>query len=207
MFVILSTYLEKISSSLVFFSTALVVDEMMVRFFSRTSLKQYLPSKPDRYGLKFWGLCDVNGYIFDLDIYGGKRGDEKNEKLASCALGSTVVLQMVNKLLMDVSKRKLCQYHLYMDNFFTSPDLLVHLMKNGLKATGTVRRNRIEIKHEFDKKAVKAASVSPIKPLKRYSSDVRNKAEIRFPSAFVTYNKFMGGVDTHDFRCKKLYQK
>ncbi|XP_031778230.1 piggyBac transposable element-derived protein 3-like [Nasonia vitripennis] len=108
---------------------------------------------------------------------------------------------------MDVSKRKLCQYHLYIDNFFTSPDLLVHLMKNGLKATGTVRRNRIEIKHEFDKKAVKAASVSPIKPLKRYSSDVRNKAEIRFPSAFVAYNKFMGGVDTHDFRCKKTVPK
>jgi len=66
-----------------FFSTALSIDEMMVRFFGRTSLKQYLPSKPDRYGLKLWALCGANGYLFDFDVYCGKNGTRVGEKLSS----------------------------------------------------------------------------------------------------------------------------
>lgn len=118
-----------------FFSTAISVDEMMVRFFGRTTLKQYIPTKPDKFGLKFWALCSSDGYLFDLDIYCGKSKNNE-DKLLSCDLSSRVVLQMVGKLLMNTTKKKLDQYHLYLNNYFTSPDLFVHLKKKWFESNG-----------------------------------------------------------------------
>ena len=136
-----------------FFSTTLSVDEMMVRFFGRTCLKQYLPCKPDRYKIKLWSLCGASGYIFSLDIYCGKNDTSIGINLSSCPLGSRVVLQMINPLLIGLSKRKLFNYHLYFDNYFTSPDLVIHLNKCGSRSTGTVRKDRVKEKHIFEKKS------------------------------------------------------
>lgn len=77
-----------------FFSTALSVDEMIVKFFGRSCMKQYIPQKPDRFGFKFWVICTAFGYLLDFDIYCGK--NFSNDVLSSCALGSRVVLQMIN---------------------------------------------------------------------------------------------------------------
>lgn len=216
-----------------FFSTALSVDEMMVRFYGRTCLRQYLPSKPDPYGIKLWALCGANRYIFNVDIYCGKNDPSIGINLSSCPLGSRVVLQMVNPLLCSLSKKKLSDYHLYFDNYFTSPDLVIHLNKFGLQSTETVRKDRVKEKHVFEKKAPRgsykvshernsgmnfisvidskevsilstAAGASPIKPVKRYSKTDHERKEIGFPFAFSLYNKYMGGVDVHDFRCKKV---
>ena len=60
----------------------------MVRFIGRTTLKQYIPTKPDKFGLKIWGLCSSEGYLFDFDIYCGKTDKKDQNKLSSCALGS-----------------------------------------------------------------------------------------------------------------------
>ncbi|XP_058793768.1 piggyBac transposable element-derived protein 2-like [Phymastichus coffea] len=187
-----------------FFMTALSVDGMMVRFFGRTCLKRYLPCKPDRYGLKLWGLCGANGYLFNMDICCGKNDTSIGINLASCPLGSRVVVQMINPLLLGISKRKLLDYHLYFDNYFTSPDLIVHLGKYGLRSTGTVRKDRVKVKHTFEKKAPRgtfkvdhdtnsgmnfitvidskevsvlstAVGVTRIKPIKRYSRTAKDR--------------------------------
>ena len=50
-----------------------------------------------------------------------------------------------------------------------------------------------------------AASVNPTKPWKRYSSEHGAKVEPTFPHAILAQNKYMGGVDLDDFRCKKVY--
>ena len=76
-------------------------------------------------------------------------------KFTKCALGSRVVIMMTQNLLSSVVPRKLIQYHLYFDNYFTNPNLLVHLKKMRLKATGTVRVNRVKEKKYVDKKAEK----------------------------------------------------
>lgn len=39
-------------------STYLTVDEQLVRFFGRCRFRVYLPSKPDKYGIKVWALAD-----------------------------------------------------------------------------------------------------------------------------------------------------
>ena len=48
------------------------VDEAMVRFKGRSSLKQYMPMKPIKRGFKIWCLCDTNsGYLQEFQIYTG----------------------------------------------------------------------------------------------------------------------------------------
>lgn len=216
-----------------FFSTGLSVDEMMARFFGRTILRQFLPSKPDRFGLKFWGLCNTFGYLFNLDIYCGKNSSSSSD-CENCALGSKVVMQMVKPLLLQTTKTRLHQYHLTFDNYFTSPDLILHLKKLGLRATGTVRKGRVsKNEHTFNKGALRgsykvshdknsginyvsvmdskkvsllstAAGVSPLVSKLRYSQEHKQKVNYDFPSIISFYNYFMGGVDDHDFRCKKV---
>lgn len=55
-----------------FFSTALSIDEMMVKFHGRAPVLQFMPNKPERFGIKIWAICSPQGYLFDLDVYCGK---------------------------------------------------------------------------------------------------------------------------------------
>ena len=45
------------------------IDEIMVAFKGRSILKQYLPNKPSKCGLKLWGRSEISGYIYDFGIY------------------------------------------------------------------------------------------------------------------------------------------
>jgi len=217
-----------------FFSTALSVDEMMVKFHGKTILLQFMKEKPARFGIKMWGICNAEGYMFSCDIYCGKGSNiyssDKEVKLSKCVLGSRVVMQMIQKLLISVVSRKITQYHLYFDNFFCNPDLLIHLRTVGLRAIDTVKRNRVNIDNELDKKAIRgtfsvkdeeksglnyitvmdskpvsllstAAGVTPTSTAKRYSKKSKGQNDLPFPRAFTLYNRYMGGVDLHDGHC------
>lgn len=228
---ILNIFRENIMK-FVFFSTALSIDEMMLKFFGRLSIKQFIRAKPIRFGIKMWAVCSSDGYLFSFDVYCGKNSEE-GKKLSNIAQGSQVVLQMINDLLTDRSPRKLSDFHLYFDNLFCSPDLLVHLKKLNVRATGVVRKDRIKEKNEIDKKAPKgtyiakfdknsglnyitakdsknvsilttATGVTPLTPMKRYIKTDRGKVDVPFPHVFSTYNKFMGGVDMHDQHCNRV---
>ena len=50
------------------------VDEAMVKFKGRSSLKQYMPLKPIKRGFNIWCLCDANGgYLQEFQIYTGAK--------------------------------------------------------------------------------------------------------------------------------------
>ena len=115
----------------------------MIKFFGRTPLKQFIKDKPIRFGIKLWYLCTSNGFILELDIYCGKNDGISDTKFSKCSLGSRTVMKMLYTFLITVSKRDVAKYHLYFDRYFTPPDLLVHLKKLNLLATGTVRDDRI----------------------------------------------------------------
>ncbi|XP_034935816.1 piggyBac transposable element-derived protein 3-like [Chelonus insularis] len=132
--------------------TALSVDEMMAKSYARTSLKQFIRGKPIRFGLKFWGLCTADGYLLNLDLYCGKTSSI-GDKSGKCALGSRVVMELLDPFLKSIPPKKISQFHLYCDNFFTNFDLLVHLKKLGLQCTGTIRENRVKEKNVIDKKS------------------------------------------------------
>jgi hypothetical protein len=66
------------------------VDEAMIGFKERFILKQYLPGKPTKWGIKAWGIADSsNGYFLKCDIYKGGKTRDKD-----LLLGEQVVLHL-----------------------------------------------------------------------------------------------------------------
>ena len=113
------------------------IDEAMVRFKGRSSLKQYVPKKPVRRGFKLWVRADShNGFISDFQVYTGK-DDE-----ATTQLGRKVVERLSRSLIGG-------GFHLYFDNFFSSLPLFDSLSSDGLYACGTFRRDRKGIPDEI----------------------------------------------------------
>ena len=67
----------------------LSVDEAMIPFKGRSTMKQYLPLKLVKRGFKVWAMADpLNGYLCDLNVYTGSTEDRET------ALGEKVVLRV-----------------------------------------------------------------------------------------------------------------
>lgn len=76
-------------------SSFLAVDESMIPFKGRSSIKQYMPLKPIKRGYKVWCLADsLTGYIQKFDIYTGKSDVIDNNQ----GLGEKVVLKLTSSL-------------------------------------------------------------------------------------------------------------
>ena len=106
------------------------IDEAMVPYKGRSSLKQYMPKKPIRRGLKVWMRADsITGYISQFQVYVGR------ETSTDRGLGARVVKDLTRNL---IDKN----YHIFWDNFFTSISLFHELHEEGVYATGTLRADR-----------------------------------------------------------------
>lgn len=77
--------------------------------------------------------CSETGYCFHMDIYGRKN---EEEQLVS-GVGASVIMKMAFFLQYPG------EYEIFFDNFFTSFELLMKLKERNIKATGTVRYNRM----------------------------------------------------------------
>lgn len=120
----------------------LSVDESMVPYYGRHGIKMFIKGKPIRFGFKLWALCGVDGFPYCMKIYVGKESGTSADPL-----GTRVIEHMVEV----VRAHSSYQYHtFFFDNFFTSVKLLETLSDRGVRATGTVRDNRIgEAKHRL----------------------------------------------------------
>lgn len=105
------------------------IDESMILFKGRSSIKQYMPMKPIKRGYKVWVRADESGYICEFQVYTGKLNSVET------SLGKRVVIDLTRNL---VGK----YHHVYFDNFFTSIELMEQLLNDGIYACGTVRANR-----------------------------------------------------------------
>ena len=106
------------------------VDEAMIKFTGRSAVKQYMPMKPIKRGIKVWVLGDShNGYFHTFQVYTGKEGSGEKQ------LGQRVVKDLTRLL-----KGK--NHHVFFDNFFTSEQLLQDLLDDGILACGTARKDR-----------------------------------------------------------------
>lgn len=185
-----------------------VVDEQMVPFRGKCPFRQYIPSKPSKYGLKIWALCDCeSSYIWNTQVYTGKAPNTKPE----VNQGKRVVLDLVQNL------RGRC---VTADNFFSSHDLVRELAKKQLTFTGTVRKNKLFLPPKLvdqKKNAVyhsqflfdntyKISLVSYVPKKGRmvllmssnHCSASISKNENKKPQMILDYNHTKGGVDTAD---------
>ena len=94
----------------------LSIDESMIGFKGRLAFLQYMPKKPQKWGIKAWVLADAaNGYVWNWKLYTGK---EDNVPASNLGLADQVVLD-----LLDDNQLRNKGYHIFMDNFYSSPDL------------------------------------------------------------------------------------
>ncbi|XP_011699423.1 PREDICTED: piggyBac transposable element-derived protein 4-like [Wasmannia auropunctata] len=185
----------------------LTIDEQLYPFRGHTKFTQYIPSKPAKYGIKIWWICDAeNAYPLHGIIYAGKTGNirEKNQ-------GERVVKELA-------APYKGSGRNITMDNFFTTLPLAKHLLSWQLAIVGTLRKNKPYIPKQmashksrpeysslfgFHEK-VALCSYVPKKnkavillSTMHYDAAV-NDDEKKKPHMITYYNKYKSGVDTMD---------
>ncbi|XP_053370298.1 piggyBac transposable element-derived protein 4-like [Clarias gariepinus] len=110
----------------------LAVDERMVASKAKTSMKQYMKRKPIKWGFKLFVMADSsNGYTVDFAVYTGKDAFYTGQGISY----DTVMSFMDHSFLGS-------GYHVYMDNFYTSPKLFKDLRGKKFGACGTYRDNK-----------------------------------------------------------------
>jgi len=62
-------------------SERVAIDEMMVPFKGKSNLKQYLKSKPKKWGFKIWVQASTNGYVHCFEMYQGASNLKRTEYL------------------------------------------------------------------------------------------------------------------------------
>nr|CAI5846111.1 unnamed protein product [Callosobruchus analis] len=147
--------------------------------------------------------------------------------------GGDVVMSLLSVV------KKPVNHQIFFDNFFSSFKLFVHLKNNGYFATGTIRENRtnkcptencksfakrkrgsifqhMNLNRKFNNSVVTVASnvynVDPVQNVKRYDRKEAKNINIPQPHVIAQYNKYMGGVDSHDngvanYRCQVFGKK
>ena len=203
------------------------IDEAMVAFKGRSSLKQYIPLKPTKRGFKVWTLCDsANGYISNFQVYTGAQGSSPEY-----GLGGQVVKTLAQPFLDK-------NYNLFFDNYFSSVELLSFLSSHNTYCVATTQTKRKQWPKDLNVKELKDTMsrgkchsvivqtsngtdvqcllwmdkkcVPFVNTLTDPSSSAtvvrKNKdgtrVDVDCPMAVKLYNKFMGGVDLADQRHK-----
>ncbi|KAJ8307193.1 hypothetical protein KUTeg_015277 [Tegillarca granosa] len=203
----------------------LCVDETLISCKGHSVMRQYIPSKAAKYGIKFWVLCEAaTGYILQMHIYRGKHFDPKpNGQLQ----GTNVVYDLLrNTNLLNKG------YHVICDSFFSSLHLANKLLEARTYVTGTLRKNRPM------PQTIKNANPAPGSAIYMRKGQVvclayrgeEDKTPVRLlstllpaqelpthrPRIIQQYNKHMGAVDLDDailsaysgeHRKKKVWQK
>ncbi|KAL4008004.1 hypothetical protein ACER0C_001856 [Sarotherodon galilaeus] len=140
------------------------VDERLVPFRGRCPFRQYMPSKPARYGIKIWVACDArSSYAWKMQVYTGKpdkRGPPEKH------LAARVVVDLTEGL--PPGSNVTC------DNFFTSRELADRLFRErGHTVLGTLRSNRPEIPREL--RCIKGRAVGSVESVVLAGSAARGE--------------------------------
>eukprot|EP00102_Acyrthosiphon_pisum_P018217 XP_008189893.1 PREDICTED: piggyBac transposable element-derived protein 4-like [Acyrthosiphon pisum] len=124
-----------------FMSEYTCIDEKLQAFRGKCSFRQYIPSKPAKYGIKIFALCDnLNFYTGNLEIYAGTQPDGPFKVDNGAA-------SVVKRLIQPISKTG---RNVTTDNWFTSVELANDLQKtHKLSLLGTLRKNKRQIPPEF----------------------------------------------------------
>ena len=114
----------------------LAAGETMVGFSGRYSVKQYMPSKPTKWGIKCFTAADsANGYVLNILVY---TGSETLDKVGHESLPQQAYL------VLNLSEPYLGSgHHIFPDRYYTSLPLAQTLYMHSTGFTGTSNKNRV----------------------------------------------------------------
>jgi hypothetical protein len=117
----------------------LTVDEQLVEFHGRVRFKQYIASKPGKFGIKVFWVCDAEtSYCLNGLIYIGKNSVDEKYLEPSQSIPEAIVMQLCTPFL---GKGR----NVTTDNWFTSGPLIDRLLLQKTTLVGTVRINRRDV--------------------------------------------------------------
>ena len=107
------------------------IDESMMLWKGPLVFRQYVKNKRQKYGIKFYELCESDGILLKVKIYSGETTFDKH------LLGQTgaIVLDLMEKFLGK-------GYHLYTDSFYNSFELTKHTINQKTYICGTLRTDQ-----------------------------------------------------------------
>ncbi|XP_033749267.1 piggyBac transposable element-derived protein 4-like [Pecten maximus] len=185
----------------------LCVDESLVSTKGHSVMRQYIPSKAAKYGVKFWLLCEsASGYVLQMSVYRGRQFDPTTP-------GQLQGTNVVHNLLQEASLLGR-GYHVFCDSFFTSMHLGHVLLQHHTYVTGTLRKTRpmpLTIRNA-DPRPGTAVYMRRGNFLCVASRDADHKKPVRLlstilpaqdlpngrPKMVMAYNRNMGAVDMDD---------
>nr|CAH7755187.1 unnamed protein product [Callosobruchus chinensis] len=184
------------------------IDESIVPFQGRLVMKQYIPRKTHKYGVKLFKLCSENGYTWNIRIYAGKESNEYGSSVAT-----NVVIKLSEGLLN--SGRTIVA-----DNYYTSLELANILLDKQTHYIGTLRSNRRGNPREVIEKKLKKGEVFGLENERgicilkwkdkrdvllwstKHSTETveiqRRTGAIQKPQAVVDYNEAKSSIDQSD---------
>ena len=114
------------------------VDEQIVPFKGRHSLKQYNPRKPHKWGYKVFVMSGVSAFSYNFEVSTGAGDNVCLPNEPDIGSSSNVVVRLARRLPSDINHK------LNIDNWFNSLPLQVYLKERGILSLGTVRENRLQ---------------------------------------------------------------
>lgn len=185
----------------------LTVDEQLVPYRGRCPFRQYMKSKPAKYGIKIWWNCDaLSSYPLRGQVYLGKQPGQDRETNQ----GARVVKDLVQPWYGTGR-------NVNADNLFTSVALAEELLSHHLTYVGTVRKNKQDIPPDMQQNPGKQeyssmfgfsgqltlVSYVPKKNravilLSSMHHDTAIEGEMKKPEIINHYNSHKGGVDNLD---------
>ncbi|XP_055378966.1 piggyBac transposable element-derived protein 4-like [Condylostylus longicornis] len=196
----------------------ITIDEQLFPTKARCRFTQYMPNKPNKFGIKFWLASDLQTkYIINGFPYLGK--DETRQ--SSIPLSEFVVLKLIE------------QYagagrNVTTDNFFTSKSLALKLLEKRTTLVGTIRGNKRELPElakqkkdnlpRFSSQIYKTdnctLTIYKSKATKKvlllstkHTSVSIEKSKKQLPETIAFYNKTKCGVDMTDQMARKYSVK
>lgn len=206
---VIETVRRKFSSSFIP-GQNLVIDESLILWKGKLAFRQFIPSKRSRFGIKIFVLCDCKtGLVLDFLIYTGKSTqytNTENDANISAKVVSTLLQPYLDK-----------NHILYVDNWYSSPQLFEKLHEKQTGACGTVRLNRKNMpclpkKMRKDEVLVRTnekmitvrwcdrREVTMLSTVHDHQmlNVTKHGKTVQKPKAVIEYNKNMGAVDKSD---------
>lgn len=194
----------------------LSIDEMVIGWKGRWKNKQYNASKPKKYHIKTYGVCDsATSYLYRILVYFG--GDTS---YVDCPEGAGHAEKVFDTLLQNLGEG----HHVFADRYYTTHKLVQNLNRKKTHFTGTLNINRknfppqlktLKLDHRQsksyrserdgilttawrDKKAKKHVIVVSTKAKAGNVAVRRRRAEVEMPCLIHEYNQCMNGCDKVD---------